>query len=121
MLPAFSFLIPGQNPWFALLKFSAAKLTLSPLNGLIDLLISSSHQPGFPALAVSSTSAGSFDERLSFGDEFRRENQCTGGEILAVRGDHGLRDLGELNEESVFRPGFLAHVRLRRRRLWLFL
>src|SRR3954447_14477920 len=62
------------------------------------------------------TSVGSIDEGLSFGDEFRRENQRANCEILAVTGDHGLRDFSDLDEERVFRLVFLTQLQLPRRR-----
>ena len=65
------------------------------------------------------TSVGSIDEWLAFGDELRRKNQRANCEILAVPGDHGLGDFGDLNEERVFRPVFLAQFQLPRRRMFL--
>ena len=61
------------------------------------------------------TSIGSVDERLAFGDEFRRKDEGANCEILAVPRDHCLGDFGYLNEEGVFRPFFLAQLHLLRR------
>src|SRR5260221_9863683 len=61
------------------------------------------------------SSVGSVDEGFAFGDEFRRKDQRADCEILAVPGDHCLGDLGDLNEEGVLRPVFLAQFRLLRR------
>src|SRR6266446_8097839 len=65
------------------------------------------------------TSAGSVDEWLAFGDEFRRKNERANCEILAVASDHCLSDFGYLNEEGVFRPVFLAQFQLLRLRMSL--
>jgi hypothetical protein len=62
------------------------------------------------------TSVVSADEGLAFGDEFRRKEEGTHCEILSVPSDHCLCDLGDLNEEGVFRLFFLAQFRLLRRR-----
>jgi|SRR5450631_3297978 len=65
------------------------------------------------------TSVGSVDEWLAFRDEFRRKDEAPDCEILAVPGNHGLGDFGYLNEERVFRPVFLAQLRLLRLRTFL--
>ena len=61
-----------------------------------------------------STSVGSVDEGLAFGNKFCRKDQRAHREILAVPRDHRLGDFGNLNEEGVFRPVFLAQFRLLR-------
>src|SRR5260221_10773165 len=65
------------------------------------------------------TSVGSVDEWLAFGDEFRRKDEGANCEIPGVPSDHCLGDFGYLNEESVFRPFFLAQLHLLRRGMLL--
>ncbi len=65
------------------------------------------------------TSIGSVDERLAFGDEFRRKDEGANSKIPSVPSDHCLGDFGNLNEEGVFRPVFLAQFQLLRLRMSL--
>src|SRR5258706_1968122 len=65
------------------------------------------------------TSVVSVDEWLAFGDEFRRKDEGANCEIPAVPSDHCLGDFGNLNEEGVFRPVFLAQFQLLRRGTFL--
>src|SRR6266436_9966784 len=65
------------------------------------------------------TPAGSVDEWLAFGDEFRRKDKRANCEILAVPSDHCLGGFGYLNEEGVFRPVFLTQFQLLWRRMSL--
>src|SRR6478609_8643652 len=60
------------------------------------------------------TSVVSVDERLAFGDEFRRKDEGANSKIPSVLSDHCLGDFGNLNEEGVFRPVFLAQFQLLR-------
>src|SRR5258705_8392321 len=85
-----------------------------------DVRNHSSSSDRFDGADRLATSVVSVDERLAFGDEFRRKDKGANSKIPSVPSDHCLGDFGNLNEEGVFRPVFLAQFQLLRRDAVLF-
>src|SRR5260370_5103004 len=84
-----------------------------------DVRNHSSSSDRFDGADRLATSVVSVDERLAFGDEFRRKDEGANSKIPSVPSDHCLGDFGNLNEEGVFRPVFLAQFQLLRRGTFL--